>query len=288
MLLTALLLSFTAGTALAQSDADALARRMQGLQVELTNRLAAIEQSIRFVMDLTERIQRDQRESAEEIQGLVNEIRFQLAELRSQLPSGAIGTGSGFAEGPGPATGEGSLGVIRVPADASDAQQSDAEILAPVDPQPEQITALLDAIGGLDGNGGAATEEVSADALFDQARELLRDGFLNDASDQFKLFVQSHPDDPRIPDAYYWIGEAHFAMNRFRAAAEAHYKVVQEYSQSQRAPDSLLRLGMIFRRQGSDENACKALRSLGDVYPDADERLKARAEKEARDAGCEV
>ncbi len=275
-------LSLTAVPAGAQSDADTLARRMQALQIELTNRLAAIEQSIRFVTDLMERIQRDQKEATAEIQGLVNDLRVQVAEIRAQLP--AAGAGS-FADGPGPASAEGTLGVIRRPVDGSDGQQAESATGAPEDPQAEQINALLDAIGDI-GSETESAEVPTAEEQFSHARDLLRDGFLSDASDVFKAFIQSYPDDPRIPDAYYWTGEAQFGMNRFRAAAEAHYKVVQEYGGSQRAPDSLLRMGMIFQRQGNNEAACKALRSLNEVYPDASDRLKARAANEARKAGC--
>ena len=251
---------------------------MQALQIELTNRLAAIEQSIRFVTDLMERLQREQREASTEFRGLVNDLRAQFAEIRAQLP--ASGT-----DGPGLASAEGTLGVIRRPVDGSDGQQEGAEAGAAEDPQSEQINALLDAIGDI-GKESESTDSLTADEQFAHARDLLRDGFLSDASDAFKAFIQSYPEDPRAPDAYYWMGEAQFGMNRFRAAAEAHYKVVQEYGGSQRAPDSLLRMGMIFQRQGNSEAACKALRSLEEVYPDASDRLKARARNEALKAGC--
>ena len=268
-----------APAAVAQSDLDTMARRVQALQIELTNRLAAIEQSIRFVTDLVERLQRDQRESAAEIQGLVNEIRFQVAEIKSQLPPG-----SGFGElGPVADSGQGSLGVIRIPADGTEGDSAEGV----PNPQAEQVNALLDAIGGIEPGEGSG-EVLSADEQFEAARDLLRDGFLRDAAEGFTTFVESYPDDPRIPDAYYWLGEAQYGMNRFRAAAEAHYKVVQDFAGSQRAPDSLLRMGMIFHRQGNNEAACKALQSLGEAYPDASGRLKARAANEALKAGCEA
>ena len=275
-------LSMTTVPAGAQSDIDSLARRMQALQIELTNRLTAIEQSIRFVTDLVERLQRDQRQGTTELQGLVNDLRAQVAEIRVQLPAAGAG---GVVDGSGLASAEGTLGVILRPVDGSGGQQPDSGPGAPEDPQAEQINALLDAIGDI-GSDGESADQPTADEQFAHARELLRDGFLSDASDEFKLFIQSYPADPRIPDAHYWMGEAQFGMNRFRAAAEAHYKVVQEYGGSQRAPDSLLRMGMIFQRQGNNEAACKALQSLDEVYPDASDRLKARAANEALKAGC--
>ena len=275
-------LSMATFPAWAQSDADSLARRMQALQIELTNRLTAIEQSIRFVTDLIERLQRDQRAASTEVQGLVNDLRTQFAEIKAQLPASGAG---GFADGPGLASAEGTLGVIRRPVEGSDGQQAGSEAGDAEDPQAEQINALLDAIGDI-GTEGEVADLPTADEQFANARDLLRDGFLSDASDAFKAFIQSYPEDSRVPDAHYWMGEAQFGMNRFRAAAEAHYKVVQEYGGSQRAPDSLLRMGMIFQRQGNSDAACKALQSLAEVYPNASDRLKARANSEALKAGC--
>lgn len=278
-------LSIAAVPAAAQSDSDAMVRRMQALQIELTNRLASIEQSIRFITDLAERIQRDQKESAAETRGLLDEIRYQVAEIKSQLPTGTGSGDSVTGTGPGPASGEGSIGVILRPIDDSGGPQAESDGSAQADSQAEQINDLLIAIGDL-GAGSDSQDALSADEQFEAGRDLLRDGFLSDASDAFKAFIQTYPDDARIPDAYYWMGEAQFGMNRFRAAAEAHLKVVQEYRGSQRAPDSLLRMGTIFARQGNNDAACRALRSLEEVYPDASERLKGRALSESRSAGC--
>ena len=283
--LAAAALSIAAVPAAAQSDSDALVRRMQALQIELTNRLAGIEQSIRFVTDLAERIQRDQKESATEIRGLVDEIRYQVAEIKSQLPTGTGSGDSGAGTGPGPASGDGSIGVILRPIDDSGGPLAESDGNAQADPEAEKINDLLIAIGDL-GTGSDLQDAPSADEQFEAARDLLRDGFLSDASDAFKAFIQAYPDDARIPDAYFWTGEAQFGMNRFRAAAEAHLKVVREYRGSQRAPDSLLRMATIFARQGNNAAACKTLKSLEEVYPDAGERLKGRALNESRNAGC--
>ena len=283
--LVAAALSIAAVPAAAQSDSDALVRRMQALQIELTNRLAAIEQSIRFVTDLAERIQRDQKESSAEIRGLVDEIRYQVAEIKSHLPTGTGNGDSGAGTGPGPASGDGSIGVILRPIGDSGRPQAESDGSAQADSQAEKINDLLLAIGDL-GIGSDSQDAPSADEQFEAARNLLRDGFLSDASDAFKAFIQTYPDDPRISDAYYWTGEAQFGMNRFRAAAEAHLKVIQEHRGSQRAPDSLLRMATILARQGNNAAACKALKSLEEVYPDASDRLKGRAQSESRSAGC--
>ena len=264
--------------AAAQTDSDDTARRLQAVQVEMTNRLSAIERSLALITDLVERIHREQRQSGAAVETLTAELRRSLAEMRA-LGSGAAGVA------PGSGAADGTLGVIRVPVDGEAADASAAADGAAGDAQAEQVEALLAAIGELE-SGAEPEGPPTADAQFDAALDLLRDGFLSDAADRFRAFLDAHGDDPRVPDAHFYLGEAQFGLNRFRAAAETYYTVVQEYSSSSRAPDSVLRIGMILARQGNRDAACRALLTLGEHYPDASERLKARAENEARSAGC--
>ncbi len=279
------MLVLASAPAVAQDDAEVLARRVQALQIELTNRLSSIEQSLRFVTDLAERIQRDQRRSSDELQALVNDLRVQVADLQSGVPL-AANPGpdpAGEAEdgiGPGPASPEGQLGVLIRPVDESGTIPEEAASAAEEDPSRAQALALLERLQVPE------DRQETADEQFEAARDLLRDGFLEDAAARFQGFVDAYPDDPRVADAWYWIGEAQLGLNRLQAAAAAHLTVVREYGDSNRAPDSLLRVGMTLARQGNDDEACNAFNLVGTLYPDASERLKTRVARELRDAGC--
>ena len=269
-----------AAPAHSQDDIAALAMRLQALQIELTNRISSMEQSLRFVTDLVERSQRDQRQASAEIRDLVNDLRRQVSELRAGIPAGAGTAADESVARAEPESAEGQLGVLIRPVTEPGGAEVEGVDSSAEQERAERVQALLDSLDGI------GAEEVTVDQQFDEALDLLRDGFLSDAATKFEGFVESNPDDPRVADAWYWIGEARLGMNRLQAAAEAHLTVVQSYAESPKAPDSLLRVGMTFARQGNDRQACDAFRLVGQLYPDAGERLKARVETEMRDAGC--
>jgi TolA-binding protein len=57
----------------------------------------------------------------------------------------------------------------------------------------------------------------------------------------FRKFLQSYPNDKRVPDATHWVGESLFQRQQYRDAAEQFLVVTQKYPSHRRAPASMLR-----------------------------------------------
>ena len=102
----------------------------------------------------------------------------------------------------------------------------------------------------------------------------------------FDDFLKKHPSDSLSGNAQYWLGESHFVRGQYKAAASAFLKGYQTYGQSQKAPDSLLKLAMSLDRLGQRDAACSSYAELNTKFPNAPQSVKARAQSERQRVGC--
>ncbi len=69
--------------------------------------------------------------------------------------------------------------------------------------------------------------------------------------------------------------------------AVAHFaRGYQEFADSGKAPDTLLKLAMALAKLGRKEDACVTFGELGTRFPGASPAIKQRAVTESRRAGC--
>jgi outer membrane protein assembly factor BamD len=130
----------------------------------------------------------------------------------------------------------------------------------------------------------------SIDSLWAQAQYAVRHGHWSDASRQLdRLLLELSPDDPRVPQARYFLGEAHLARDEHLDAARSFRKVVDEFPDAPIAPDALLRTGdayaAMWRRPELDptygETALTTYQELLSRYPNTP--AAARAEVKIAD-----
>ena len=106
------------------------------------------------------------------------------------------------------------------------------------------------------------------------------------AEQALKAFIEQHPRDKLTSNAQYWLGETHYVRKNYQDAAFAFAEGYQKYPESRKAPDSLLKLGMSLRRMEKRKEACTAFARFLSKYPKATDRLKARIDREWRQAKC--
>jgi tol-pal system protein YbgF len=106
------------------------------------------------------------------------------------------------------------------------------------------------------------------------------------AEASFAEFLRQHPNHDLSGNAQYWLGESFYVRGQYRQAASAFLKGYQSYGRSQKAPDSLLKLGMSLDRLGQKEAACSSLGELTSRYPTAPAHIQSRAQSERARIGC--
>lgn len=102
----------------------------------------------------------------------------------------------------------------------------------------------------------------------------------------FRKFIKSHPKDPLMPHALYWLGETYYAQRNYSDAAEAFDLLVQGYGNSPKAPDSLMKRGIALGALGKKADSCDVFNKLSFKYPNAAANLKERVDAERKRIGC--
>jgi len=123
------------------------------------------------------------------------------------------------------------------------------------------------------------------DDLFLRAEKSLLQLQYADAENGFKDFLAKYPDHNLAGSAEFKLGETYYAQQDYTSAAKAYLAGYKQFPKSRRAPDSLLKLGLSLGRLGQKDQACAALGSVGDEYPNAVD-VKKRAQAEYKRAGC--
>jgi tol-pal system protein YbgF len=112
---------------------------------------------------------------------------------------------------------------------------------------------------------------------FKAARQLLLDGDYANAGSAFETFVTNYPDNPRTPEARYWLGETLFVREAYGDAAGAYIGAIRGWPQTGWAPDATLKLSRALVALKKPADACKTLDELGRRYPKAPPAVLSRA-----------
>lgn len=106
------------------------------------------------------------------------------------------------------------------------------------------------------------------------------------AETALKAFIEKNPKDKLTGNAYYWLGETYYVRKSYQDAAFSFAEGFQKFPKNNKAPDSLLKLGMSLERLKKRKEACTAYSRLLGTFPKATARMKARVKREQRRAKC--
>jgi tol-pal system protein YbgF len=126
----------------------------------------------------------------------------------------------------------------------------------------------------------------SPEEQYEFAQDLMRRGDYEAAEKAFSSFISAHSDHVLTGNAQYWLGETFYVRKDYPRAAEAFLIGYEKYGDRAKGPDSLLKLGLTMAGMGQNDEACTILRELEIRYVNATQRIKSRAEAEARRLSC--
>lgn len=156
---------------------------------------------------------------------------------------------------------------------ASQGQTSQGQTAAPAQSAGSTQTAALPA--------GTAKEQ------YDYAFGLLSQANYPQAEQALTAFLADHPSDPLAGNAKYWLGETHYVRGQFRDAAVIFAEGYQQYPNSAKAPDNLLKLGKSLASLGQNADACGTFSELLKRYPEAHPAIRQQAETEQTRISCQ-
>ena len=128
--------------------------------------------------------------------------------------------------------------------------------------------------------------EGDAKARYQYAFGYLRKREFQKAELALKEFLITHPDDPLVPNAMYWLGETYYTRGKYEDAAEIFISGYEQHSKSSKTPDNLLKLGLSLLKLERRSDACIAFAQLLSEFPNSSTSLIRRAINERKRHGC--
>ena len=136
------------------------------------------------------------------------------------------------------------------------------------------------------GQGGSDAFSGTPKEIYDLALKKLQMGAYQEAQAELQNFLDLYPRDRLAGNAQYWLGETFYVQRDYKNATAAFLAGYTNYSDSIKAPDSLLKLGMTLVIMGEKKTGCDAFAELSARFPDAPQAIVRRAEIESQRAEC--
>jgi len=151
----------------------------------------------------------------------------------------------------------------------------------------DELAALLERQAASEPqNLAAAPPSGDAQSLYQQGYGALLQKDYAGAEIAFSQLVDAYPSDPLASNAQYWLGESYYVRGQYKNAADAFLKGYKKYKSGDKAPDTLLKLGMALAELGQKDAACSTLDELKTKYPGAPEHIGDEAKAWRKKAGC--
>ena len=268
MLLMASLVALL-GACAPKSDVDALQSRvrfqdqqlqqMQPAQADTWAQMQALRQELAVL-----RGQMDDLQSAGGARALVEKVNKHDAALRQvesalalnlQLDSPGAAYTPAAAFDPAGGGQYASPGIIAEPGAQDNSRSSSVPLTAAAPPAVQKDTAT---------------------ALYDSGLTSYNARNYQQALRSFTDFTQSYGNHKLAPNAWYYVGESNFQLNRFADAALAYDTVITKYGTSQRAPAAYLKQALAFSKLGQKEAADARLKELIRKFPNSPEAARAK------------
>jgi tol-pal system protein YbgF len=249
------------------AEAQESAAAAQSEIARLTQRVTALEESLRTLT------------------GQVESLSYTVQQLQRGQAGGASGSSiSGGLASPETQGIRASMPPSDASRDAADTQSAGAQVFAPTStsaasaPQPGTLGTLRVPPGtSLPGD---------EKAQLDAAMNVLYRGDYAGGAQALQSFVEQNPKSPYVSEAQYWLGEANYTQKAYREAATAYLTVVTKYPKSDKAPQSMVKLGMSLIAAGQKKDGCTTLGQVREMFPKANPSVLNMARMERERSGC--
>ena len=158
--------------------------------------------------------------------------------------------------------------------ESENAAQRDRDLYIDVDNRLQSLErgptrAPAASIAEPDAPGAAPVAPAVGDQdAYNAAFELIQDRRYEQATRAFTDFLAAYPRSALRDNAQYWLAETYYVRRQFAAALPQFQRVLDEYPQSAKLPDALLKVGYCNHELGQVEAARAALREVQRLYPD--------------------
>lgn len=277
-----------------EDSQDLQISQLDGRVTQLEGKVQNLTQSLATTTGTNEELSHQIQQLRQKIDAQQKDFAYRLCMLSAQMLGADSGTEGLNCAGAG-AAGASSAPQNYTPgaqlAPIGGADQSAGN--PPAQGAPQQLGRPPGTLGTLPlgsvPQGSSARPVMAAESSakqFDSAMNLLAKAQYAEASAAFRSYADNNPDDTDLaPQAIYWIGDIAYVQHDYPNAARAFAEQIKKYPDSDRSPDSMLKLGQSLIAEGQTSGGCTTLAALKTKYPKAPAATLAAADG-ARKAAC--
>jgi tol-pal system protein YbgF len=275
-----------------------------GSLARLDIRITDLEEEVRSLTGKVETVEFSVRRMSERLEKLVSDVDFRLraiesrggatgaavagstADIRppaeagrpSDVPVASLENPRLGAPNPAPSTTPGTLGTLTSQELAAASRTLNTP---PADPSRQPMTPRVDASAA-----APAAQTGSAEDKYRQAFSLLRQARYPEAEAALREFVDANPNHELTGNARYWLAETYYVRAQYAQAAQVFLESYTKDPKGNKAPDSLLKLGMSLSVLDKRREACAAYNKLDKEFPEAPGNIKKVVQREREQNGC--
>lgn len=132
------------------------------------------------------------------------------------------------------------------------------------------------AFGGQQASSQGISSTISETDYYNQGFGLMKQSKFEEAVSIFEKQLETYPQGESADDAHYWIAEAMY-VSRDLPVAKKHLKtLIQDYPQSRRVPDAMLKTAYIEQQQGNQIEARILFQEIVNFHPKSDAAIAAK------------
>lgn len=114
------------------------------------------------------------------------------------------------------------------------------------------------------------SDDLTENEAYDKALNLvLKDKRYEQAIPAFQSFNKTYPQSTYAPNAHYWLGQLLFNKGELAQAEQEFNTVLEQFKDSNKRPDALLKLAMVAQQQKNSAKAIQLYRQLINEYPES-------------------
>ena len=239
---------------------DPFTQRMTANELRMSN----LETELRRLTGVVETAANDVRLVGERIDKLVEDLDIRLLSLEKNIEK--LGSTNSVKQG--------SYGNLQKNS------SSNTENLATENNDKNDIQSIKTE------NQISSLPKTTPEERYAYARSLLLKLDYQSAEIAFQEFIALNKQHKLSSNAYYWLGEVFYVRKNFAEAAGAFIDSYKLFPSGNKAPDSLLKLGMSLSELGNKDEACESFAELLMKFPETNSRLRRRAMQESVKVGC--
>jgi len=118
------------------------------------------------------------------------------------------------------------------------------------------------------------------------ATNFIKVGDYQKAEIALKEFINKNPSHSLTGSAQYWFAETFYIRQLYHDAAAAYLDGYQKFPKSKKAPQNLLKLGIVMNELGEKDQGCLMLSGVKKQYPKAEKSILQKAKYETKKFKC--